>query len=567
MADFLTFVRRMVCDRAMLTLALALACLSAVLTGAGILSLVPVIQMIVDQESGKSLPDLARSFNAEGHTLFSGMNVPLSIPEGLINLLPADRFAGVVFVVVFIGILTLIGATANFFHQYLSITVAARTIARARHDAFETAIGLPMSVVTVRGASEFIARIVRDTAEVQRGLIALMSKSVAQVTQGVAVFCVALLVGRSLTLIALVTMPVLFIVLRKLGKRIRRGTRGALQGQEDLLRLATEAMQGIRSVKANTGEAQVIEQFDAKNEDVVHQELRARLARAFSSPLVETLAIIVVGFLACVAAKQILDGTLTVERFVIALGALALSGSKFKMLANLIAEMQAASAPARRIMDVLNEPPEEASPNRLATLAPHASSIVFDDVSLVYPGKTDAALRNVSLRIPFDERIAFVGPNGSGKTTLLSLVPRLLVPASGRVLIDDVDLSTVSLKSLRRQVAVVTQETMLFRGTVAANIAFGMENVTRDQIIDAAHRAHAHEFIEQMPGGYDADIAEQGASLSGGQRQRLAIARAILRHLRMLILYEATSQIDAESESRTHTAVTEFSRGPTVLVI
>jgi len=256
-----------------------------------------------------------------------------------------------------------------------------------------------------------------------------------------------------------------------------------------------------------------------------------------------------------------------VGSFVVAIGGLAFAGSKFKMIANLIAEMQAASAPAVRIMDVLDEPPEVVRTDSLPDLPPHTTSIVFDHVSMTYPGKTDRAVDDVSLEIPFGARVAFVGPNGSGKTTLLSLLPRLFVPEAGRLFIDGIDLSTVSLKSLRTQIAVVTQETTLFRGTIAENIAFGRADASRAAVEDAARRAYADSFIRDMPGAYDASVAEQGASLSGGQRQRLAIARAILRDPRVLILDEATSQVDSESEAHIHAALNEFSRGRTVLMI
>jgi ABC-type multidrug transport system fused ATPase/permease subunit len=175
----------------------------------------------------------------------------------------------------------------------------------------------------------------------------------------------------------------------------------------------------------------------------------------------------------------------------------------------------------------------------------------------------------VSLNILHGEKIAIVGPNGCGKTTLVSLLPRLLVPdaGGGRVIIDGHDVAEFDLRSLRRQIGVVTQETVLFRGSIASNIAFGMPDATRERIIDAARRAHADEFIRQIPNGYDADVAEQGASLSGGQRQRLAIARAIMRDPSILILDEATSQIDAESEMHINAALREFGRGRTALVI
>ncbi len=184
-----------------------------------------------------------------------------------------------------------------------------------------------------------------------------------------------------------------------------------------------------------------------------------------------------------------------------------------------------------------------------------------------YPGNVTPAVRDVSLTIGYRQRIAVVGPNGSGKTTLLSMIPGLLRPDRGRILIDDRDIAEFNLQSLRRQVGVVTQETVLFRGTIAENIAFGQADVDAKQIEEAARHAHAHDFIMRLSGGYDADVAELGASLSGGQRQRLDIARALLRDPSILILDEATSEIDAESEAQISQAITEISSNRTVILI
>jgi ABC-type multidrug transport system fused ATPase/permease subunit len=192
-------------------------------------------------------------------------------------------------------------------------------------------------------------------------------------------------------------------------------------------------------------------------------------------------------------------------------------------------------------------------------------------VTLTYEGAETASVANVSLRIRHGETVAFVGPNGCGKTSLLSLVPRLFAPDSGRVLIDGVDIGKVSLRSLRRQIGVVTQETALFRGTIATNIAYGCAyeggDVALGRIEDAAKRAHAHEFILRQPQGYDTVVGDQGHTLSGGQRQRIAIARAVIRDPAILILDEATSMIDAESEAQIAAAIAEFGRGRTCLVV
>ncbi|MHC4970644.1 MAG: ABC transporter ATP-binding protein, partial [Planctomycetota bacterium] len=439
-----------------------------------------------------------------------------------------------------------------------------------RQEAFHHVVHLPLSRVITRGPSEFVARIVRDAAELQRGFIALTSKAVTHLLKGLAAFIAALVFQWQLTLTAIIVAPVLLLILRKLGKRIRRGTRGSLQAQESLLRIATETMHGLRAVKANTGERQAASWFHRVNKVVLQQELRVRTARALTAPTMELLAIAVMGGLAILAAKLILAGSLSFQQFILALGSLGIAGTSFKPLASLLNDLQAASAPAVRLAEILDVPREGSDGMRLKSLPRHRVSIRFEEVTYSYPEADGPAIEAVSLDIAQGERLALVGPNGCGKTTLVSLLPRLLEPQSGRVLVDDIDLATVNLRSIRRQVGVVTQETVLFRGTIAENISFGSgapARIGHERIADAARRAHADEFIRALPHGYDTDLSEQGASLSGGQRQRLAIARAILRDPTLLILDEATSQIDAESEAHINAALAEFCQGRTSLLI
>ena len=556
MSAFWFFARQMLRRRATVAWAMVFAVISAGGLGVGLLSLGPMLKSIF---RGHSLVDQAVAHNQEDHWL--------TIPAGLIAKLPTDEFQGVLLIIGLIAFLTVFGGIANFMHQFISQTLATTTIARIRHDVFRHVVHMPLTRVIQRGPSEFIARMIRDTAELQRGLIALVSKSVTHVFKGIAAFIAALIIHWPLTLAATIAAPLMVIVLRKLGKRIRRGTRGALEAQEGLLRVATETLHGLRAVKANTGERQASNWFHRINKKVVSAELRVRTARALTAPLAETLAVLIIGGLAIAAAKLIIAGTLPIEKFILALGALAVAGASFRPLAGLINEMQAASAPAGRLADVLAEPREAPRAMKMPKLPAHRRSIELDAVTMTYPGADRPALENVSLTIEHGQRVAIVGPNGSGKTTLVSLIPRLLQPKAGRVLIDGVDINSVNLRSLRRQIGVVTQETVLFRGTIAQNIAFGAGSVSREQIVDAARRAHAEEFILEISGGYEADIAEQGASLSGGQRQRLAIARAILRNPRILILDEATSQIDAESEALINKALAEFCQGRTSLLI
>ena len=565
MSSFWHFAKQLLHEKTTLFWAMVFAFLSAGGLAAGLLSMAPMLQLILKPGEGKSLVDLTHEFNGDDKWF--------DIPQWMIDRLPTDRFQGVVLLLSGIAALTAMGGIANFLHQYLSQTVTTRAIARIRQQAFENVIFMPLGRVITRGPSEFVARIVRDTAELQRGMIALVSKAVTSVLKGLAAFIVAIVVDWKLTFVALPTALVMGIVLRKLGKRIRRGTRGSLRAQEGLLRVSTEVLQGLRAVKANTAETDAMQRFDQMNDEAVRHDLRVRTARALSAPVVETLATFVILILAIVAAKNILAGTLAIDQFTLAIGSLAMAGASMRPLTGLINEIQGSSAPAQRLLDLMSEGREyatdaERAKPQAAGLAPrHARSIEFQEINYTYPGAETPALRDINLNILHGERVAIVGPNGCGKTTLLSLVPRLLAPDSGTLLIDGIDIAMMDLRSLRRQIGVVTQETIMFRGSIASNIAYGLTEVTRDQIIDAAKRAHADEFIRRLPGGYDADVLEQGASLSGGQRQRLSIARAILRDPSILILDEATSQIDAESESHINQAITEFTQNRTTLLI
>ena len=558
MEDFWTLARRMLHYRGLLGASIVMAILSAAGLGAGLVGIAPVLDNILG--AGRGLPELARDLNATAV-------VDGRIPQGWIDALPPGEFTAVVWILVGLGVLTLFGAGANFLHAYFSMTVVQRTIADLRRALFSRVVHLPLRTITARGSSDAISRIVNDPQQLGSGLTALLGKTVAQVSKGVAALAAALVINWRLTLVALIVAPVLYTVIRKLGKRIRRASRAALRSQADLYGAASEAIQGLRVVKVHTSERYECGRFHKINKQVLKQLLRVRYARALASPVVEVLSIFVLGALSLIAIKAIDDGQLDKTSFILAIGALGVAGASLKPLTGLVNDIQQSSAAAGRIRELLAMEPEQEDGASLPRLARHEKSIRFEGVSLTYPGADRAAIETVTLEIPHGQTVAFVGPNGSGKTTLLSLVPRLYDPDAGRVLIDSIDLAGVNLRSLRQQIGVVTQETVLFRQSVRDNIAYGAGGVNEEAILDAARQAHAHEFIESLPDGYDTVLGDQGSTLSGGQRQRLAIARAILRDPAILILDEATSMIDAESESKIAAAIAGFSAGRTCLIV
>jgi ABC-type multidrug transport system fused ATPase/permease subunit len=556
MTHFKHFAKQMLQWRGRLILAVALAIFSAMGLGVGLLSLGPALSLILNPESGQALPELAQQFNSENHII--------AVPQWLIEKLPADRFDGVMFILIGVGCLTLVGGIANFLHSYLSGWIAVHTVARVRKQAFGHVLGLELGRVLRSGASEFISRIVRDAEALQAGLTVLMGKSVAHFSKGVAAFIVACVFDVQLVVIAILVLPVLAFVLQKIGRRIRKGSKTSLAVQQELLRISNEAVQGLRAVKVNTAEQSIQSSFSSENERLIKAEMKVRVARALMSPLMEILSIIVLGALAAIAAKSIIDGTLDFDRFLLSIGSLAVAGGSLRPLSGMVAQIQASEAPAERLQDILTTPLEDETLRQ--PISPHTKTIVFEDVSFAYDDVNEPSIRGISLTINHGESVAIVGPNGSGKTTLLSMLPRLLTPQSGTILIDGIDIATVDLHSLRSQIGVVTQETVLFRGTIDENIRFGID-ATLQQVKEAAERAHAADFIEAMDGAYSANVYESGTSLSGGQRQRLAIARALLRDPSILILDEATSQIDTESESLINDTLDSFCESRTVLII
>jgi ABC-type multidrug transport system fused ATPase/permease subunit len=556
MKNFKYFAKQMLAWRGRFILALSLAAFSAIGLGIGLLSLGPALSLILDPEGGRSLLQLAVDHNATGHIL--------QVPNWLLTMLPEGRFDGVLFILIGVGGLTIVGGVANFFHQYLSAWIAVNVVARVREASFKHVLAMPLGKVQQLGSSEFVSRIIRDAEALQVGLMVMMGKSVSQLTKGVVAFVVACIFDYRLVIVALLVFPILAITLHRIGKRVSKGTKASLTAQQELLRISSESIQGLRAVKVNTAEQASIDTFDEENRKVIKAELKVRVMRALGSPLMEILAIFVLGTLAAIAARSIIDGSLDFDKFLLSIGALAVAGGSLRPLAGLVTEIQAAEAPADRLLSLLTVPEEEVESK--PDLPKHEKVIQFENISFTYANSDLPAIQNISVTIEHGQRVAIVGPNGSGKTTFVSMLPRLLSPQEGTISIDGKDISQFNLHSLRSQMGVVTQETVLFHASIESNIRFGSE-ANRTEVEQVAKQAHAEDFIRAIDGGFDAVVYEQGTSLSGGQRQRIAIARALLRNPSILIFDEATSQIDAESEALISDTLRNYCSNRTVLVI
>jgi ABC-type multidrug transport system fused ATPase/permease subunit len=483
---------------------------------------------------------------------------------------PSDPFRGFVLVMGIIAILTVIGSTARYVHELIVLTIAQRGVMVWRLRMYRRLIHAPLEQILQTGTSDHIGRVVADSNVLEIGFRSILGKTVAELTKGLAALIVAFCIDPLLTIIALVAAPPIAILLRKFSKSIRKASKLAMKQRGRIIGLLNESLGSLQVVKVHDAEGYERRRFSRAVRHLFAQEMKKRQARALASPVIETLALFSVIIVATIAAWYMFHSNRPAENLLLVLLMLAAAGNSLKPLTSLQTQLAEADAAATRVLEVTKLPVEPAGPDRpenIIDLPRHKQSVRFDHISYCYPTKTTPALSEVSLDIPFGSTIALVGSNGSGKTTLLSMLPRLLHPTSGRVFIDGQDVQSVSLRSLRKQMAVVTQQNVLFEGTIADNIAYGRRHIPRDRIIAAAKAAYADEFIVALPQGYDTLLGEEGSGLSGGQRQRICIARAMLRNPAILILDEATSQIDADSEAKINQVVREIRQGRTIFII
>ncbi len=559
MDSFWYFAKMMLRWRWYLVFGFSFALISAGGMAAGVAAIQPVLDTVLEP-THNGLPDLANEYIVDSR-------IGAYIPQAWIDALPGGQFRAIAWIMGALGVVTVVGAFAKFMHQYFAFTIVHKTIARIRREAFGQVLHLPLKTVVAEGPTDAISRVVNDTEALGAGFVVLLSKAVAQILQGVIMLLLAFLINWQLSVAALLVLPILATVIRKLGKRIRRASTRVLTSRADLYRASTEALQGLRVVKVHTTERYEAGRFGKINKEVLRQQLKVRTARALAGPLVEVIAVLALGALVVVAVKLIIDGVLDKEEFMTTLVALGIAGASVKPISGMVNDIQQSSAAAERLHHLMKADSEPGHSQRMPKLARHHESIVFDNVSMLYPSATHRALIDVSLRIEQGETIAFVGPNGCGKTTLLSLIPRLFDPTNGRVLIDGFDITRVRVRSLRQQIGVVTQEVVLFKGTIRSNIAYGNPSATDEDIRRAADQARATAFIDRLENGLDTMVGEQGLTLSGGQRQRLAIARAILRDPSILILDEATSMVDAHSEKLIGEVLNGFCKDRTSLIV
>lgn len=370
-----------------------------------------------------------------------------------------------------------------------------------------------------------------------------------------------------LALIAFIIFPAALLPIVKLGRRMRKVTANTQREMGLFTTLLEQTIQGIRVVKAYSMEAYERGRVSEIVERVFNLTMKAERTRALSSPIMETLGGVAVGIVIFYGGYRVIHGNTDAGSFFSFITALLLAYEPMKRLANLNAALQQGLAGADRLFQMLDmEPAIQEAPNARDLPKPVKGAVEFRNVGFAYTSDR-TTLNDLSLTVPAGKTVALVGPSGAGKSTILNLIPRFYDVAEGAVLVDGEDVRGLTFQSLRGAMALVSQEVTLFDDTVRANIAYGRAGASEDEIIEAAKNAAAHDFIAELPDGYDTLVGEQGVKLSGGQRQRLAIARAMLKNAPILLLDEATSALDTESERQVQAALDTLMTDRTTLVI
>lgn len=465
---------------------------------------------------------------------------------------------------VIIGVFALRGFL-NFGQSYLTDYVGLRIINDVREAINRHLQSLSLSFFQRHPTGTLISRATNDVSLVRSALTDSVASIMRDSTSLIALIVVAFLKDWMLAMIAFVVFPASVLPVTRLSKKIKRFTKRGQVAKGDLTNLLQESIQGNRIVKAFGMEEYEIGRFREENQRVFKQSIRACRAQAVVTPAMELLASLAIGAVVWYGGSSVIEGGRTQGEFMAFMTAMFLMYQPFKHLTRTYSTIQQGIAGAERIYEVLDVESEikdrpEASP------APAFSQMIeFHKVGFGYGGKL--VLSNINLKIRAGEMVALVGVSGVGKSTLADLMPRFYDVTSGKITIDGVDIRDVSLRSLRSQIGIVSQHTFLFNDTVKNNIAYGDPSRDMDHIVAAAHAAHAHDFIIAMPQGYDTIIGEMGMRLSGGQRQRMAIARALLKDAPILILDEATSSLDTDSERLVQKALENLMTRRTTLVI
>jgi subfamily B ATP-binding cassette protein MsbA len=468
------------------------------------------------------------------------------------------------FCVIFL-LLMLVKNVFGYASTYLTIYLEQSVLYRVRNKLYGVIQILPMSFFDRQKTGHLISRITNDVTNL-RGVVVGSLASIVQ--NGLMTFIAIVIIfitSWKLSLLTAVLVPLNILLIGIISRKLRKGSRRAQERMADMTSVLQETISGVRVVKAFGMEEFEKRKFDLFNLKYFQEYLKMRRFAEMASPTSETLGILASVIILWYGGRLVIAENLDPAHLMMFIGAMLWVVTPIKNLSKLNSVIQEGLASGDRIFQILDID-SEAEDSGEAEIDGLKEKIVYEGVSFSY-GEGVEVLRDVDFEIGMGEVVAIVGPSGAGKSTIADLLPRFYRPTSGRITIDGTNISDVKLASLRSFMGIVTQETILFNDTVHNNIAYGLDDCPIEEVVSAAKAANAHEFINAMPSGYDTFIGDRGVQLSGGQKQRLAIARALLKNPQVLILDEATSSLDVESEALVQEAIDRLVKGRTTLVI
>jgi subfamily B ATP-binding cassette protein MsbA len=452
----------------------------------------------------------------------------------------------------------------TFCEEYLMRSAAQKMVMHLRNKLYAHILDLPLEYLGKKSSGKLISNMINDISVLQNVVSLTLKDLFVESATVLALIGVALWRRWDLTLIAIVILPAAFYGVGRLSSRMRRISKRSQEKIASITEFLSESFTGIKIIKTFCKENDEIERFRKKNKDFYRENMRATRVSQFASLIMEVVGGLGIAFVLWYGGRLVIRNTITVGDFFSFLTAIFLIYTPAKRLAGVNIGIQQAGPPYDRVENLLSAPKER---DGTEELKPIAKEIEFRNVSFTYPSSNDSALKDINFTAKKGEVIAVVGKSGGGKTTLMNLLPRFYVPTEGEIYIDGTNISNVTFKSLRSQFGVVSQEIILFSDTVATNIQYGKPGASESEIITASKAAYAHDFILELPQGYNTMIGEKGMRLSGGQRQRLSIARAILKNPPILILDEATSSLDTSSEMMVQKAIENLMGNRTTFVI
>ena len=461
----------------------------------------------------------------------------------------------------------LIKSIATFIQIVLLNGVAQNVIADTQIKLFKKIINADLAWLHKVHSAKIISNFLYDVTLLQDSVSSSLANGVKDVLTLICLLGVMYYQDWQLATISIIAFPLVGILTRRLGKRIKKASTESQEETGTLASILSENLDGTRIVKAYQQENEEIEKLSKSVFRRMTKILKGANARGAASPFAEFLAGFGIAGALYYAGLRGLQGELALNEFVSFLGAMMLAFQPLRRIAQINATLQEGFAAAIRVFGLLDQKSLINEAQNAPNLSIDKSDITFENVTLSYEGQINSALKGINLRIPHGKTTALVGPSGSGKSSILNLIPRFYDPDKGNVKIDNQDIKELTISSVRSSLALVSQEPVLFDMSIYDNILYGKPEASREEVIDAAKAAAAHEFISELPKQYETMVGEKGYSLSGGQKQRISIARAFLKNAPILLLDEATSSLDTESEHLVQNAISVLMKDRTTLVI